>query len=116
MPSPSGGTRRSKGRSRRSADCSPRRRWGDGYLNTWFIARAAGERWTNLRDDYELTAAGHLIEAAVAHFQATGERTLIDPVLKYVDHIAATFGPGEEQKHGYGGHQEVELALIACMA
>jgi DUF1680 family protein len=84
----------------------------DGYLDSWFIGRAPGERWTNLRDKYELTAAGHLIEAAVAHFQATGEQSLIGPVLKYVDHIAATFGPGEEQKHGYGGQQEIELALI----
>jgi DUF1680 family protein len=84
----------------------------DGYLNSWFIAHAPEERWTNLRDKYELTAAGHLIEAAVAHFQATGEQSLIAPVLKLVDHIAATFGPGEEQKHGYGGQQEIELALI----
>jgi DUF1680 family protein len=84
----------------------------DGYLNTWYAARAPKERWTNLRDGYELYCAGHLIEAAVAHFQATGERTLMDPVLKYVDHIAATFGPGEEQKHGYGGHEGIELALV----
>jgi DUF1680 family protein len=84
----------------------------DGYLNSWFIARAPGKRWTNLRDDHELYCAGHLIEAAVAHFQATGEQTLIEPVLKLVAHIAATFGPGEEQKHGYDGHEEIELALI----
>ncbi len=84
----------------------------DGYLNTWFIGRAPDKRWTNLRDDHELYSAGHLIEAAVAHFQATGEQSLIEPVLKYVAHIVATFGPGEEQKHGYDGHQEIELALI----
>ena len=41
----------------------------DGYLNTWFIANAPHERWTNLRDNDELYAAGHLIEAAVAHFR-----------------------------------------------
>lgn len=84
----------------------------DGYLNTWFIGRAPDKRWTNLRDDHELYCAGHLIEAAVAHFQATGERALIEPILKLVEHIAATFGPGEEQKHGYDGHEEIELALI----
>ncbi|HVY19669.1 MAG TPA: beta-L-arabinofuranosidase domain-containing protein [Bauldia sp.] len=84
----------------------------DGYLNTWFTSRAPKERWTNLRDGYELYSAGHLIEAAVAHFQATGERTLMDPLLRYVDHIAATFGPGEEQKHGYAGHEGIALALV----
>ncbi|MEJ0011805.1 MAG: beta-L-arabinofuranosidase domain-containing protein [Bauldia sp.] len=84
----------------------------DGYLDTWFIARAPEKRWTNLRDDHELHVAGHLIEAAVAHFQATGEQTLIEPILKLAAHIGATFGPGEEQKHGYDGHQGIELALI----
>jgi DUF1680 family protein len=83
----------------------------DGYLNTWKIANGGGERWTNLRDDDELYAAGHLIEAGVAHFQATGERRLIDPVLKYVDHIAETFGHGEDKRSGYGGRQGIEVAL-----
>ena len=83
----------------------------DGYLNTWHIGREPEKRWSNLRDDHELYAAGHLVEGAVAHFQATGERRLIDVALKYVDHIAETFGRGEDQKHGYGGYQEIELAL-----
>jgi DUF1680 family protein len=83
----------------------------DGYLNTWFIANGPHERWTNLRDNDELYAAGHLIEAAVAHFQATGERRLMDPVLRYVDHIAETFGHGDDKKGGYGGRQGIELAL-----
>jgi uncharacterized protein len=81
----------------------------DGYLNTW--QAEGGRRWANLRDDDELYSAGHLIEAAVAHFQATGERRLLDPVLKYVEHIADTFGHGEEKKSGYGGRQGIELAL-----
>jgi DUF1680 family protein len=36
------------------------------------------KRWTNLRDNHELYCAGHLIEAAVAHYQATGKRSLLD--------------------------------------
>ncbi len=84
----------------------------DGYLNTWFIQNAADRRWSNLRDDRELYAAGHLIEAAVADFQTTGERRLIDIALKLVDHIAATFGRGEEQRRGYCGYPEIELALL----
>ena len=46
----------------------------DGYLNTYFTAVEPEKRWTNLRDWHELYCAGHLIEAAVAHFQATGKR------------------------------------------
>ena len=83
----------------------------DGYLNSWHTGREPEKRWSNLRDNAELYTAGHLVEGAVAHFQATGERRLIDVALKYVDHIAETFGRGEEQKHGYGGYQEIELAL-----
>ncbi len=84
----------------------------DGYLNCWYLGREPDKRWTNLRDNHELYNAGHLLEGAVAYFQATGNRRLLDVMLKYVDHIAATFGPGENQKHGYCGHQEIELALI----
>lgn len=83
----------------------------DGYLNSWFIANDPTKRWTNLRDNHELYSAGHLIEAAVAHFQATGEPTLVDIMLRYVDLIAKTFGTGENQRLGYCGHQEIELAL-----
>src|SRR5579884_2235073 len=48
----------------------------DGYLNAYFTVVEPGARWTNLRDKHELYCAGHLIEAAVAHYQATGERKL----------------------------------------
>ena len=53
-----------------------------------------------------------MLEGAIAYFQATGRRRLLDIMLRYVDHIAATFGTGEGQKRGYCGHQEIELALI----
>ena len=84
----------------------------DGYLNCWYIGHEIDKRWTNLRDNHELYCGGHMLEGAVAYFQATGKRRLLDIMLKYVDHIAETFGPGENQKHGYCGHQEIELALI----
>ena len=88
----------------------------DGYANTWFIANAPDKRWSNLRDDRELSSAGHLIEAAVTRFQATGDRRLMDVALKFVDHIEATFGRGEEQKRGYCGYPEIELALLRLYA
>jgi DUF1680 family protein len=84
----------------------------DGYLNTHFTVVEPGKRWTNLRDRHELYCAGHLIEAAVAHFQATGKRTLLDVLCRYADHIDQTFGPRPGQKRGYPGHEEIELALV----
>jgi hypothetical protein len=84
----------------------------DGYLNCWYIGREVDKRWTNLRDRHELYCAGHMLEGAIAYWQATGRRRLLDVMRRYVDHIAATFGPGPGQKRGYCGHQEIELALI----
>ena len=84
----------------------------DGYLNLWFTQVEPKQRWTNLRDYHELYCAGHLIEAAVAHFQATGKRLLLDAVCRYADYIDATFGLEEGKRHGYCGHEEIELALI----
>jgi uncharacterized protein len=84
----------------------------DGYLNVWFTRIEPERRWTNLRDYHELYCAGHLIEAAVAHFHATGKRVLLDAVCRYADYIDATFGAEEAKKHGYCGHEEIELALI----
>ncbi len=84
----------------------------DGYLNSWFIRMQPGRRWKNLRDCHELYCAGHLIEAAVAWWQATGKRTLLDVMIRYADHIASVFGPGEGKLKGYDGHEEIELALV----
>ena len=84
----------------------------DGYLNCWHTARCPDDRWTNLRDSHELYCAGHLLEGAIAYYQATGRRQLLDVMERYVDHITDTFGPGAHQKHGYPGHQEIELALV----
>ncbi len=82
----------------------------DGYLDTYYIVKEPGRRWTNLRDNHELYCAGHLIEAAVAHFQATGKTTFLDVAKKLADHIDSVFGPGKRM--GYPGHPELELALV----
>ncbi|HDG1695698.1 TPA: glycoside hydrolase family 127 protein [Kluyvera ascorbata] len=84
----------------------------DGYLNTYFTAKAPGERWTNLAECHELYCAGHMIEAGVAFFQATGKRRLLEVVCCLADHIHQVFGTGEQQIHGYPGHPEIELALM----
>lgn len=84
----------------------------DGYLNTYFTVKAPEERWTNLAECHELYCAGHMIEAGVAFFQATGKRRLLEVVCRLADHIDSVFGPGENQLHGYPGHPEIELALM----
>ncbi|EMJ9288403.1 glycoside hydrolase family 127 protein [Klebsiella michiganensis] len=84
----------------------------DGYLNTYFTVKAPEERWTNLAECHELYCAGHMIEAGVAFFQATGKRRLLDVVCRLADHIDNVFGPGDNQLHGYPGHPEIELALM----
>jgi DUF1680 family protein len=84
----------------------------DGYLNCWYLGREPQNRWTNLRDNHELYNAGHMLEGAIAYFQATGRRRWLDIMERYVAHIRETFGPGPNQKRGYPGHQEIEIALI----
>ena len=82
----------------------------DGYLNTWFTVARPKERWKNLRHAHELYCAGHMFEAAVAHYRATGKKTFLDVACRYADCIDSVFGPGK--RHGIAGHPEIELALI----
>lgn len=84
----------------------------DGYLNTYFTVVEPGKRWTNVYQMHELYCAGHLIEAAVAYYEATGKSTFLEMMERCADHIANTFGPLPGQIHGYPGHQEIELALV----
>ena len=84
----------------------------DGYLNSHILTWRPRHRFKNLRDLHELYCAGHLIEAAVVHHQATGKKTLLDIAIGLADHLAKVFGPGSHQLPGYCGHPEIELALI----
>lgn len=84
----------------------------DGYLNTYFTVKEPKLRWSNLMEGHELYTAGHMIEAAVAYYEATGKDRFLVIVSRFADLICRTFGPGEDQLHGYPGHQEIELALV----
>lgn len=84
----------------------------DGYLDTYFIIKAPEKRWTNLHDCHELYCAGHLIEAAVAYQEATRKTKLLDIACRLADHIDSVFGSDPQKKHGYPGHEEIELALV----
>lgn len=84
----------------------------DGYLDTYFIVKEPEKRWTNLHECHELYVAGHMMEAAVAYYKATGKRKLLDVMCRFADNIDSVFGPEPEKLQGYDGHQEVELALV----
>ena len=81
----------------------------DGYLNTWYTLKGLQDRYTDMsmHEDYN---AGHMIEAGVAYFNATGKRKLLDVCIKWADHFDGLFGPGK--RHWVTGHQELELALV----
>ena len=82
----------------------------DGYINSYYTLKEPDNRWTNLRKMHELYCGGHMFEAAVAYYKATGKRKLLDVSCKFADHIDRIFGHGK--RIGYPGHEEIELALI----
>jgi DUF1680 family protein len=84
----------------------------DGYLNSYFQVVAPDKRWSNLRDWHELYCAGHLIEAAVAHYHATGSERLLTIARRFADSIDSVFGDAPGKRLGYCGHPEIELALF----
>ena len=92
----------------------------DGYITTWFSIDPnshpapwllkTGKRWTGESSSHELYNSGHLFEAAVAHFKATGKRNFLDIALRNADLLVRSFGPG---KCTYPpGHQIVETGLV----
>jgi DUF1680 family protein len=82
----------------------------DGYLFTYNQIHFPTTRWTNLQIEHELYCHGHLIEAAISHFQATGERRMLLIAEKAADLLVRDFsGAGPEATPG---HEEIELALI----
>ncbi|MBW5445320.1 glycoside hydrolase family 127 protein [Cohnella sp. CFH 77786] len=93
-------------------DLALQAQWDDGYLNTYFSIEAPEKRWTNLTDCHELYCAGHMIEAAVAYYEATGKRKLLDAMCRFADYIDSVFGTEPGKIRGYDGHQEIELALV----
>ncbi|PIF32200.1 hypothetical protein CLU81_2715 [Flavobacterium sp. 9] len=95
----------------------------DGYLTTWRTINPAkppapwvpvieGKRWESLQISHECYNAGHLIEAAVVHFEATGKRNFLDIAIKNADLLVKTFGDKPGQVKGVPGHQIVETGLI----
>lgn len=95
----------------------------DGYLTTWrtidpakppasWVKVDRGERWESLDMSHELYNAGHLFEAAVVHYKATGKRNFLDIAIKNADLMVRTFGEGEGKVAAVPGHQIIETGLI----
>jgi uncharacterized protein len=84
----------------------------DGYLNTHYTINEPDKRCTNLYDGHELYQAGHLIEAAVAYYESTGSKKLLDVACRFADYLDTIFGSEPGKKRGYCGHPEIELALM----
>lgn len=83
----------------------------NGYLDTYYILNGMDQIFTNIRDHHELYCLGHLLEGAVAYYQATGKRKLLDTACRYADFVGDYFG--EEGKcKGYPGHEIAEMALL----
>ena len=83
----------------------------DGYFNSYFITCAPEQRYTN-RDWHELYCAGHLMEAAVAYYEATGKDRFLKLMEKYADCIERSFVTEKTASFATPGHQEIELALV----
>jgi len=82
----------------------------DGYLYTYNQLHFPGQRWQNLQLEHEFYCLGHLIEAGVSHFNATGSFQLLTIARKAADLLVATFlGAGPCQTDG---HEEIEIALL----
>lgn len=81
----------------------------DGYLNTYYTLTGLENRWKDMsmHEDY---IGGHMIEAAVAYFDATGKRKFLDVAIRWADHFDSVFGQGK--RDWVTGHQELELALV----
>jgi len=87
----------------------------DGYLNTYYVQERAAQRMEpkTQQHGHELYCIGHLLQGAIAYYRATGDRTLLDAGLRFVNEFLwPNFGPVADKKPLFSGHPEMELALI----
>lgn len=82
----------------------------NGYLDTLYIINNRENIFENLKDFHELYCFGHLAEAAVSYYNATGKRKLLDAACRFADLVCETFG--EDKIKGYPGHEIAEMALV----
>lgn len=83
----------------------------NGYFNIYFTVCEPENRFTN-RMAHELYCAGHLTEAAVAYYNATGKKKFLTLMEKYLEHIEKVFIKDDSARFCTPGHEEIELALV----
>jgi len=81
-----------------------------GYLNTYYVDERKDKRFTEMYRSHELYCLGHLLQAAIAYYRATGNRKLMDGAIRYVNYLMANFGPSK--RPALTGHPEFEMALV----
>ena len=84
----------------------------DGYLSTIFQIKFPERKFKRLQQSHKLYSMGHYIEAGVAYFEATGNQKALDIAEKMAACLEDNFGLEDNKIHGYGGHPEIELALM----
>lgn len=82
-----------------------------GYFNSYFLTFEPENRFQD-RSAHELYTAGHMIEAAIAHFYSTGSSRFLDRMARFADHIESVFKLNVNEYYSTPGHQELELALV----
>ena len=92
-------------------DAMETHQWADGYLNSYYTAVDPDNRFTN-RDHHELYCCGHLIEAAIAYYYATGKDRFLHMMERYVDLVDRIFRVEHSAAFDTPGHEEIELALV----
>ncbi len=83
----------------------------DGYFDTYYTITAPDKRFTNLRDAHEMYCLGHMIEGAIAYYEATGHDRFLKATCRFADYVYDRFGEGDGKLRGYPGHEIAELAL-----
>src|SRR5277367_4173398 len=86
-----------------------------GYLNTYYVQDRASLRMLSKTQTtgHELYNIGHLLQGAIAYYRATGDPTLLDAGMRFVDDfLLPSYGPGPNQKPIVAGHPEIEMSLI----
>lgn len=81
-----------------------------GYLNTYYVEERRNRRFTEMQRGHELYCLGHLLQAGVAWYRATGRRNLLDVGVKFANYMVDNFGPSK--RPALTGHPELEMAMV----
>lgn len=84
----------------------------DGYLDTYYIINGLDKKFTNIKEHHELYCLGHMLEAAIAYYDATGKDKLLQAMIRFVDCVDSHIGVGEGKILAYPGHEVLEMALV----